>query len=267
MSEYKYNGIIRSGYLKVDLKNGSALGFMFFGKVGAALQELRNFPTIIFLGGGPGASSQFGSLREIGPLLLQKVFSPTIEDNKYTWAREANLLFIDQPVGTGISCLAGSNFIPTTMADVAVDFYRALNQLYSEDVNGCFNSKNLNISPSGSLYIFGEGYGGKFASAIAAKILAEKNNGGRITGLKGVGIGGGLNSPFRLMSELGNYGFSMSLLDYQERMRMEKIILSAYFYQQNKEWAKMKADFEKAMNYLYDRTGVSYYDITKDGFE
>lgn len=38
MSEYKYDGQIRSGYLKVELKGGSALGFMFFGKTGASVQ-------------------------------------------------------------------------------------------------------------------------------------------------------------------------------------------------------------------------------------
>lgn len=129
------------------------------------------------------------------------------------------------------------------MAEVVTDFYRAFNQLYSEDVNGCFNSKNLNISPAGSLYIFGEGYGGKFATAIAARIMAEKANGGKITGLKGVGIGGGLINPFRLLSELGNYAFSMSLADFQERMRLEKLVLRANLDQQNQDWARMRANF------------------------
>lgn len=63
MSEYKYNGVIRSGYLKVDLKNGSALGFMFFGKIGATVQELKNYPLIVSLGGGPGISSQFNNFK------------------------------------------------------------------------------------------------------------------------------------------------------------------------------------------------------------
>lgn len=58
----------------------------------------------------------------------------------------------------------------------------------------------MKIPPSSPFYIFGEGYGGKFASAIGAKILAEKNSGGPITGLKGIGIGDGLNAPFRIMS-------------------------------------------------------------------
>lgn len=57
------------------------------------------------------------------------------------------------------------------MSEVALDFYRAFNQLFAEDVSGCFNSKNLNIPASIPMFIVGEGYGGKFASAIAAKFL------------------------------------------------------------------------------------------------
>lgn len=61
--DYSYNGILRTGYLKVQNKTGSALGFMFFGKLGAAAQELKNFPTVISLGGGPGSSSQFSNFK------------------------------------------------------------------------------------------------------------------------------------------------------------------------------------------------------------
>lgn len=102
--------------MSVDGKNGSALGFLFFGKIGASLAEVKNYPTIVVLGGGPGASSMFSNFREVGPLMLKKVFSISVEDNRYTWARDSNLLFIDQPIGTGVSCLAANTAIPTNSA-------------------------------------------------------------------------------------------------------------------------------------------------------
>jgi carboxypeptidase C (cathepsin A) len=55
----------------------------------------------------------FNNFREVGPLLLKKIFSISVEDNKYTWARDSNLLFVDQPIGTGVSCLAPNTAIPT----------------------------------------------------------------------------------------------------------------------------------------------------------
>ena len=127
--------------------------------------------------------------------------------------------------------------------EITTDFYKALTQLFSEDGNGCFNSKNLRIPASNPIYLFGEGYGGKYVSAIASKILTESKNGGVIKGLKGVGIGNGFNAPMRIFSELGNFGFSMSLLDYQERERLEKMILKADFDYEDKQWSKLKSGF------------------------
>lgn len=49
------------------------------------------------------------------------------------------------------------------------------------------------------MFLFGEGYAGKFVSAIGSKIVQEKKNGGAITGLKGIGIGNGLNSPIKVL--------------------------------------------------------------------
>jgi carboxypeptidase C (cathepsin A) len=39
----------------------------------------------------------------LGPLLLQRGVGIQAIENNYTWAINYNLLFIDQPVGTGLS--------------------------------------------------------------------------------------------------------------------------------------------------------------------
>ena len=82
------------------------------------------------------------------------------------------------------------------MDDVANDFYYALNQLYNT-MEGCFNSRHLDIPPTVPLFIFGESYGGKYAPAIGKKIIEEKdNNNGFLKGLKGVAIGDGFTAPY-----------------------------------------------------------------------
>lgn len=85
-------------------KGNSALAFLFYGQKDVRSETLlRNYPTVLWLNGGPGSSSQIGNLQEIGPLQLVKQFDTMIKQNNYTWANKYNLLFIDQPVGTGLS--------------------------------------------------------------------------------------------------------------------------------------------------------------------
>lgn len=164
---YNYSGIVASGYLRVN-KNNSALAYTFYGKKGVTSRsQLRNYPTILWLNGGPGSSSQIGNLQQIGPLTLTREFSVVVKQNNYTWANNYNLLFIDQPVGTGLSYAdtTSSNTFAKSMDEVAHDFYFALRELYLE--KGCFSPTHFSIPPSSPLFIFGQSYGGKYAPAIA----------------------------------------------------------------------------------------------------
>lgn len=54
----------------------------------------------------------------------------------------------------------------------------------------------------------------RYVPAIAQAIISDKNN--KIP-LKGVGIGDGFTDPLTIMKEMPNFGFSMGLIDYQER--------------------------------------------------
>ena len=102
-AKYNYNGIVASGYLTVG-KNNSALAFTFYGRKDVRdPSQLRNIPTVLWLNGGPGSSSQLGNLQELGPLLIIRDKDVKIVQNNYTWANKYNLLFVDQPIGTGLS--------------------------------------------------------------------------------------------------------------------------------------------------------------------
>jgi vitellogenic carboxypeptidase-like protein len=123
LSSYNYTGIAKSGYLSVG-KGNSALTFIFYGRSGVTNPgDLNNYPTLIWLNGGPGESSQWGNFNEMGPLTVRRKLVGTgleVVVNKNSWNREYNLLFIDQPVGTGLSYADPDfkNVFPTTTARI-----------------------------------------------------------------------------------------------------------------------------------------------------
>lgn len=102
-AEYNYSGIVRSGYLSVGF-GSSALAFLFYGRWDIKdTTQLKTVPTIIWLNGGPGSSSQLGNFQELGPLLLKRKLNVEVVFNEFSWAKKYNILFVDQPVGTGLS--------------------------------------------------------------------------------------------------------------------------------------------------------------------
>ena len=67
-----------------------------------------NDPLIIWLQGGPGCSSMLGMYTENGPYNFRYNGSSvkerfTFEYNKYSWNNNANVMYVDQPLGTGFS--------------------------------------------------------------------------------------------------------------------------------------------------------------------
>ncbi|KAB5573255.1 hypothetical protein DKX38_000449 [Salix brachista] len=86
-----------SGYVTVDDKNQKAL-FYYFAE---AEIDCASKPLVLWLNGGPGCSSLgVGAFSENGP------FRPSGEGlvkNQYSWNREANMLYLETPIGVGFS--------------------------------------------------------------------------------------------------------------------------------------------------------------------
>lgn len=60
--------------------------------------DYAEYPLVIWLQGGPGGSGTgFGNFEEIGP------FNVELKIRESSWIQHSNLLFIDNPVGTGYS--------------------------------------------------------------------------------------------------------------------------------------------------------------------
>jgi len=167
-----------SGYVKFDGVLGEKSYFFW-------LLESRSNPStdplVVWLSGGPGCSSQLALLAENGPCVPNEDGSDTIS-NKWSWTNKANVIWVDQPAGTGFS----SGIYVHNENGVQKDFYGFLEEFY----------KQLPQYKNNSLYITGESYAGHYVPAISHYIwemnkVADED--AKIP-LKGLAIGNGLTN-------------------------------------------------------------------------
>ncbi|KAJ3113653.1 Cell death protease [Phlyctochytrium bullatum] len=116
---------------------------------------------VIWLNGGPGCSSLNGALQENGPFFRAGThFTP----NAATWTKAANVLFIEQPVGTGFGIAREPASYATNQLEVAEDFLEAFERF-------------LEVFPEVldmDMYISGESYAGKYIPFIASTMLRRE---------------------------------------------------------------------------------------------
>lgn len=145
-------GELYSGLVPIDLKNKSrALYFVFQPTIGPKVDEIT-----IWLNGGPGCSSLEGFFQENGRFLwLPGQFAPEI--NPYSWVNLTNMLWIEQPVGTGFSI---GEVTATSEEEIAQDF-----------VNFFLNFENIFGIKNFKIYVTGESYAGRYVPYISAAMI------------------------------------------------------------------------------------------------
>ena len=78
--------------------------------------------TLWMTGGGGGGSSMIGLFEEVGPCLINEHGNGT-NYNPWGWSRNSSLLFVDQPVGVGFSCLDEGYNLPSDSIGAAIDMH------------------------------------------------------------------------------------------------------------------------------------------------
>jgi hypothetical protein len=84
--------------------------------------------TVLWLNGGPGCSSMDGALMEIGPYRVLE--NGNLAYNNGSWAEFANLLFVDQPVGTGFSYVDTDSYLHE-LSDASNQMVQFLEKFYT----------------------------------------------------------------------------------------------------------------------------------------
>lgn len=134
-------------------------------------------PTIVWTNGGPGASSMFGILVELGPLLVnldslstqdyQDTGVPTLFANDYAWTKVGSILMFDWPPPVGFSyCGDPANatecgdWDDDTMAELEFAALKGWYDLFPERLPN-------------DLYITGESYAGIYVPRLVDKLVDD----------------------------------------------------------------------------------------------
>jgi carboxypeptidase C (cathepsin A) len=119
-------------------------------------------PLIIWYNGGPGCSSMLGWAQEHGPYVMDDG-ATTFRKNDYSWNKEANMLYIEQPAGVGYSYCDWDNHREDCTFDDNSSGYDNL-QVILEWFEKYPEYKNH------ELYISGESYGGIYVPFVVNQI-------------------------------------------------------------------------------------------------
>jgi len=186
------------GYINVNSTYDSNMFWWLYGSTGTPSNEA---PLVMWLQGGPGATSLYGDFMEIGP---KDVYG---KPRNTTWLNSANLLFVDNPVGTGFSYtndIRGYSTTDQEIADNLVLLMIGFLQKYP-------------VFETMPFWIFCESYGGKmtanFAVALDKAIKADRLT---LTQFKGVALGDSWVAPIDCMYSYPTYLYAVSLVDQVE---------------------------------------------------
>ena len=167
----KYTKEVYSGYLKTDIE-GNELFYIF---TPSQSSTPKTDPVLLWLNGGPGCSSVWGMLGEVGPVTTD-LFSGEFTVNNFSWNKNANLIAIEAPAGVGFAKTADPKQ-EFTDEKTAQGTLAGLKSFFNE----------FPEYKSNEFYISGESYAGIYIPFLSRAIIED----GEIN-LKGILIGNGL---------------------------------------------------------------------------
>ena len=167
-----------SGFLNASAAEpGTMLHYWF---AAADSPDWKNMPVVLWLNGGPGASSLIGMLQEQGPLIIDRAGG--LVENPWAWTKLANLVALESPAGVGYSyceAMKRGGACANTDITTAKAAHAALVDLLSVK----FPELRAN-----AFFITGESYAGVYSPTLAAEIVAGNAAGSAAAKINLVGM-------------------------------------------------------------------------------
>lgn len=194
------NVTAHSGYITTDKNYNSNLFFIHL----QAKVNPDKAPLLLWLQGGPGKSALFGLFLENGPLGIDA--KGKLYRRQTTLRNFANVIYLDQPAGSGFSFTASSRGFAETLEDCSLgikEFLRQFLIMFPE-----YKGRNF--------FAAGESYGARTAMGIVHQLQTEKDP--RIPlNIRGVIAGVGFLGPTLDIVDSSDFLFHVGMLDEAAR--------------------------------------------------
>ncbi|XP_038707189.1 serine carboxypeptidase-like [Tripterygium wilfordii] len=199
------------GYLRLPHIIDARMFYYFFQS-----RASKDDPVVIWLTGGPGANSAIAIFNGNGPFRIERhnLNYDHLTWNDYGWDMVSNIIYVDNPIGTGLSYSSDNNDIRHNQIDISNDLYHFLQEFfkkYPDFINNDF-------------FITGQSYAGHYAPALASRI--QKGNRlkeGVHINLKGFAVGNGLIDLKIQYPLLPYYAWSQGLITEDRHNQLNKL--------------------------------------------
>lgn len=166
-------------------------------------------PLVIWLTGGPGCASEVALFYENGPYTINDDLS--LNPNAQAWNQVSNLLYVDQPIGTGFSRCSSIFHYDSTEDEIAANMFTFIQEFLV--ANPDFNGRDF--------YITGESYAGHYIPAIAYHFVEEITPGSLGLNFKGIAIGNGWVDPYIQYPQYAEFAYENNLVDADQYTQLK----------------------------------------------
>ncbi|TKY67169.1 Serine carboxypeptidase 49 [Spatholobus suberectus] len=197
-----------AGYYSLPHSKAARMFYFFFES-----RKSKADPVVIWLTGGPGCGSELALFYENGPFHISNNLS--LIWNDYGWDQASNILFVDQPTGTGFSYSSDESDSRHDEAGVSNDLYDFLQEFFKGHPQFVKND----------FYITGESYAGHYIPALASRVnQGNKKKQGIHINLKGFAIGNGLTNPAIQYQAYPDFALDNGIVKKDDYDRIIKLI-------------------------------------------
>ncbi|KAJ6395307.1 hypothetical protein OIU77_020548 [Salix suchowensis] len=186
--------------------------FHLLGNPGPSVKEFGHYAGYYRLS-HTKAASELALFYENGPFNIANNLS--LSWNDYGWDKASNIIFVDQPTGTGFSYTTEETDIRHDETGVSNDLYDFLQAFFKEHPQLAKNE----------FYITGESYAGHYIPAFASRVhQGNKKKEGIHINLKGFAIGNGLTQPEIQYKAYTDYALDNKLIEKNDYDSINEMI-------------------------------------------